>query len=150
MGHADAFPVPLAVEENPVTPQQEERHIVDERNPQSQSTSLALIGPIRPTGPPLIGFHRPPTPPHQLRLPDEDEEMDDASGQNPSTSGSRDTTPRPRRPKGKGRMIYSDDGEEMENAGGNFEYSPAPQGQESQGVSGIARTTFSHDDSLLA
>ena len=47
-------------------------------------------------------------------------------------------------------MVYSDDDEEMENIGGSSERPPAPQGQESQQVSGIALTTPSRSNFLLA
>lgn len=152
--HADNHSGPSATEEQPITRQQEERHIVGETIPQSQPTSLALVGPIYPVSPPHIESCHSTTPPCPPRPLNEDEEMDYIGGQNTPASESRDSTPRPRLLwKGKGRMIYSDDSGEMENAGGSSERPTAPQGresQESQRVRVVTFTAFSNDNSLLA
>lgn len=123
--HADSQPpAPLGIGEHPITPQLEDLQMVDERIPQSQAISPALIGPAGP--PPDTGFRRSSAAPHP---PDEDEDMHNVAGGGITPiSESRETTPRPRPlSKGKGRVIYSDDEENMGESSGR---PPTPRAQE--------------------
>ena len=116
---------PLDITERPVAPQQEDHQMVDETTSQSQATSLALDSLVHSrAGLPTNAESRQSSTAPQL--PNEDRH--DIGGGIPPASESRNTTPRPRLHwKGKGRVVYSDDEEEI---GEGSRRLPTPQARE--------------------
>ena len=116
---------PLDMMEHPVTSQQEDHQMVDETTSQSQATSPALDGLVHSRAglPTNAESRQSSTAPHS---PNEDRH--NIGGGLPPGSESRNTTPRPRLHwKGKGRVVYSDDEEEI---GEGSRRLPTPQAQE--------------------
>lgn len=132
-------PVPLDAGEHLVTPRQGEHQI---EGGTSRATSLALVGTVySPTSPPHdVVSRRSSATPH----PSTQDRHNTPSGRTSLAQGSRDTTPTlPYRPKGKRRMVYSDDeGEAEADIGGGSRGSPTPRPEETtQGPRSVSFVT---------